>query len=352
MEDNDNNIWGTKANYYSRNKRDEEDTDNEAEEALNMQQKKLQKLREANLLDSDNEEKEADNNVNQNKTILKRRKKFNINSDDEAADQKRFRSEEEGKEENTQILKNLRKSFEEVKENLAPILEILSMGRKMENLEAYLIAKKDMHILYSIYLVYFLNFKLKGKIPDHHPVVKRILYIKSLLNNMNDLDAQLTHRIDNIVNLIEQQRESCEESVQEVELNEVKLLGKKTKPNVTNILDINLGDYINHCQSKITDLKEKKVKLVEKESKTLKAKVNDKNAKGVRLANENILKAKGIYRKRKNYQGNAKLMNREKFAKKQKIRKNYVKEYEGKPEVYGGEATGIRRDLIRSTKIS
>ena len=28
-----------------------------------------------------------------------------------------------------------------------------------------------------------------------------------------------------------------------------------------------------------------------------------------------------------------------------------VKEYEGKPDVYNGEATGIRRDLVRSTKI-
>jgi hypothetical protein len=28
-----------------------------------------------------------------------------------------------------------------------------------------------------------------------------------------------------------------------------------------------------------------------------------------------------------------------------------IKEYEGKPEVYMGEATGIRRDWVRSTKI-
>ena len=69
------------------------------------------------------------------------------------------------------------------------------------------------------------------------------------------------------------------------------------------------------------------------------------------MANDNLLKARGLYRKRKRYQGNAKLHNREKFEKKQKIRKNMVKEYEGKPEVYGGEVTGIRRDLIRSTKI-
>ena len=44
-------------------------------------------------------------------------------------------------------------------------------------------------------------------------------------------------------------------------------------------------------------------------------------------------------------------MNREKFYKKEKERRKMIKEYEGKPEVYMGEATGIRRDLIRSVKM-
>jgi U3 small nucleolar RNA-associated protein 3 len=83
----------------------------------------------------------------------------------------------------------------------------------------------------------------------------------------------------------------------------------------------------------------------------LKKEIEMKESHSIRLANANLLKARGLYRKRKNYQGNAKLHNREKFQKKQKLRKNMVKEYESKPEVYGGEVTGIRRDLIRSTKI-
>ena len=44
-------------------------------------------------------------------------------------------------------------------------------------------------------------------------------------------------------------------------------------------------------------------------------------------------------------------MNREKHYKNEKLRKKLFKEYEGKPDVYMGEATGIRRDLIRSVKI-
>lgn len=65
-----------------------------------------------------------------------------------------------------------------------------------------------------------------------------------------------------------------------------------------------------------------------------------------------VQKSKGITRKRKPNQGNAKLHLREKFEKKQKIRKNYVKEFTQKPDYYGGEETGIRRDLVRGTKLS
>ena len=76
--------------------------------------------------------------------------------------------------------------------------------------------------------------------------------------------------------------------------------------------------------------------------------IDKKEESGIKRANKEVLKARGIYRKRKKYQGNAKLANREKYYKKMKQRKNFVKNYEGKPDVYSGEETGLRRDLIRS----
>jgi len=65
-----------------------------------------------------------------------------------------------------------------------------------------------------------------------------------------------------------------------------------------------------------------------------------------------VLKSKGITRKRKPNQGNAKLHLREKYTKKINVRKNLVKEFTSKPDYYGGEETGIRRDLVRGTKLS
>ena len=102
--------------------------------------------------------------------------------------------------------------------------------------------------------------------------------------------------------------------------------------------------------NKLKEIKEKKNKLIEKNKTKNEAEFLGKIEKGERLANKNMLKSRGIYRKRKQYQGNAKLHNREKYMKKEKLRKNMVKEYTSKPDVYIGETTGIRRDLIRSTK--
>ena len=109
--------------------------------------------------------------------------------------------------------------------------------------------------------------------------------------------------------------------------------------------------FIKEQYKSFNKLNQEKQKLDLKKKEDEKKEISDKNEFAIRKANKEVLKARGLVRKRKKYQGNAKLMNREKFYKKEKLRKKLVKEYEGKPDVYMGEATGIRKDLIRSTKI-
>ena len=109
--------------------------------------------------------------------------------------------------------------------------------------------------------------------------------------------------------------------------------------------------FIKEQYKSFNKLNKEKEMLDKKKEEDEKKEIDMKNSFAIRKANKEVLKARGIYRKRKKYQGNAKLMNREKFYKKEKLRKKFVKEYEGKPDVYMGEATGIRRDLVRSVQI-
>ena len=121
--------------------------------------------------------------------------------------------------------------------------------------------------------------------------------------------------------------------------------------------DINSDDeededsFIKEQYKSFNKLNKEKELLDLKKEENEKKEIDMKNDFAIRKANKEVLKARGIYRKRKKYQGNAKLMNREKFYKKEKERRKMIKEYEGKPEVYMGEATGIRRDLVCSAKI-
>ena len=125
----------------------------------------------------------------------------------------------------------------------------------------------------------------------------------------------------------------------------------KNNENFDNDSSEDEDSFIKEQYKSFNKLNKEKELLDLKKKENEKKEIEMKNDFAVRKANKEVLKARGIYRKRKKYQGNAKLMNREKFYKKEKERRKMVKEYEGKPDVYMGEATGIRRDLVRSTKI-
>ena len=130
-----------------------------------------------------------------------------------------------------------------------------------------------------------------------------------------------------------------------------KEIDKKINENFDNDSSEDEDSFIKEQYKSFDRLNKEKEMLDIKKEENEKKEIDMKHDFAIRKANKEVLKARGIYRKRKKYQGNAKLMNREKFYKKEKERRKMVKEYEGKPDVYMGEATGIRRDLIRSTKI-
>ena len=135
------------------------------------------------------------------------------------------------------------------------------------------------------------------------------------------------------------------------EISKDKEIDKKLNENFDNNSSEDEDSFIQEQYKSFNKLNKEKELLDLKKEENEKKEIEMKNDFAIRKANKEVLKARGIYRKRKKYQGNAKLMNREKFYKKEKERRKYVKDYVGKPDVYMGEATGIRRDLIRSTKI-
>jgi hypothetical protein len=257
--DNDNDWGNKKQSYYAKNKRDKEDSDyqEEEEEAIKIQQQKLIKMKQARLLDSDSEADEEDKNEHKIKTINKKPKKFNLDSSDEESDEKKKQTEDDI-EENKQLLENIKNNIDELNGNLIPTLDIVD---DMKGLKKYLLSKKDMHLLYTSYLLYYLYYKNSSKISDHHPILKKMLYVKGLLNGMKETDEKIFRELENVLQLIEKSgtKEDDEEEESEDE-QDTKLLGKKTKKS---ILDTDLNDFLEDNNNKLSKLQN--VRKVKKE---------------------------------------------------------------------------------------
>jgi hypothetical protein len=247
------NDWGNKKqNYYSKNKRDNEDSDflEEEEEAIKIQQNRLKKLKEVKLLDSESEEDYKKNE--KGKSIIKRVKKYNLDSSDDEGEN--INSNEET-EENSQILMNIKNNLEELNNNLIPTIDFVN---DMKSLKKYLVAKKDMHILYTVYLLYYLNFKTQKKISDHHPILKKMLFVKGLLNGMKETDEKIFNSLEKVLKLIESNPIYDSQS----ESSDNKLTGKKTKNK--SLLNVDLNDFVEDNKNKFKTLQKEKLIKQEK----------------------------------------------------------------------------------------
>ena len=411
----DNEWGTKKQKYYSMNKREnnlsESDSDfiEEEKEAIRLQKLRAQKIKKAQILNEDEEISEKSNDKNKNKKIendLNKEISFKTVEIDTKKIFDNFETLKYNLEE-IQTAEDEIKILEENKKiNLSNTLEYLKQYKKINlinsaniifNIISTLNQKMTGHHP-SIKNIAIINFLLNKNSEKNEEIQKQIEQIiinsqKKDINNieLNNLEEENEEIEDDYLN--EENEEEEEDEIYEnnnnnninnkypiinsllpIKQEKIKkpsflLKKKKREKDETKNKEIDkkanenfdINSDINEEEEEDSFIKEqyksfnklnKEKELIEKEKEEKEKKeIKDKNDFAIRKANKEVLKARGIYRKRKKYQGNAKLMNREKFYKKEKERRKMVKEYQGKPDVYMGEATGIRRDLIRSTKI-
>lgn len=300
MSDSENENW-KKNEYYA--KGEDSDFIEEEKEAIQIQNKRLQRMIDYNLVKESNPiENESGNDSDSS-----------IQSFSKINDKKKSDVTKQVKE----VLKN--------KKNLANALL-----NSVSDSDDEIITKKSRELKNKN----ISNSKINSK-SDKSRLLKLKHKKEEELSRLNSLLAKKRKNVDLEV-------DDNEEDDEEDEYDE------ESDDNEDG--EENDGDDKN----KLIDAKEKKLfnqlKLNEERFKKGKVISDSKNKTMIENANKALAKGKGMFRKRKQKQGNAKLMNKQKYSKKEKVRKNYVKEYTEKPLVYTGEATGIRRDLSRSIK--
>ena len=397
------NEWGNKKQqYYSMNHRDDDDSDyiEEEKEAIRIQKMKLEKIKKSKILNEIDNDDEEENKIKiKGKKKEEEKKNIIINTD------KLFED-----------LKTTENIINEVNDNFKDKINKLSKINGIDKTIEYLKLNKNIHLsLAACYLFGIIN-SLNKKMTNHHPSIKTIALVNYILKNNDkneeEIENKLKEIIDNINNSDDDKNENKniqnneniikndeeienenEEEEEEEEENdefeeeenekeeeefddEFEIDTSSKKKNLKKDSKIkNTSPLLNKKRNRKDEenLNEKKEKIenksenniLKKEKEKEKEKINEKkrleelqkeikrkNDLMIRKANREVLLARGIVRKRKSYAGNAKLVNREKYYKKEKERKNHIKEFVGAPDVYGGEVTGMRRDLIRSTKLN
>ena len=410
-EDNEfENEWGTKKQkYYSMNKREnnssESDSDfiEEEKEAIRLQKLRAQKIKKAQLL---NEEEENENNLEKKENELDKNISFKILEIDGKKILENIDTIKNSLEEiqTTEDEINIFQDNQKLNNKLPKTLEYLKLYQKINlinsanvlfNIISTLEQKMTGHhpsIKNTAIMNFLLNKNSEKNEQIQNEIEKILLNLEKKDNNEENIEENEFEQEEENEELENEELEEFEEEeeIEQIKNKEIKsnnllmekidkikkpsFLSKKkrreekenkeidkkanenfeinSESDKSNDENSNSDDSFIKEQYKSFNKLNKEKELLDKEKENQEKKeIEKKNDFAIRKANKEVLKARGIYRKRKKYQGNAKLMNREKFYKKEKERRKLVKEYEGKPDVYMGEATGIRRDLIRSTKI-
>jgi len=105
----------------------------------------------------------------------------------------------------------------------------------------------------------------------------------------------------------------------------------------------------NHIKEKKREKKEQRKDVIKGR---IEEQVENQNTSIQKNMHRTIMKGKGLYRKRNKKNRNPRIKHKEKYEKAVKKRNRMVQEHKKGPQKkYGGELTGIRSNLIKSTKL-
>lgn len=116
------------------------------------------------------------------------------------------------------------------------------------------------------------------------------------------------------------------------------------------------ADQVDPEAERLQKVREKKREKKEKRKGVIKERIEEQIERQTNSIHNNmnrtIMKGKGLYRKRKKMYRNPRIKHKVKYEKALKKRNRMVQEYkEGPQQKYGGELTGIRSNIIKSTKL-
>ncbi|KAJ8022148.1 Something about silencing protein 10 [Holothuria leucospilota] len=304
-----------------------------------------------------------------------------------------------------ELVEDFKSKLQEVLEQLQPLINKLKEGKiPRDTLGAtYLQTKYHLYLNYCLNINFYMVMKAKHLSVKNHPVIGRILAYRKLINEMKPADEQMKEEISLL--LAEESGDSDEETQEKVKSKDRgrEKRKKREKKKLSSLLDESEDEkekeMVKKKKKKQTDeqgLTKKELAALEyyrkMEAEQLEKKkkqrdfypeemeeggeddgYEDENNLDEREGEDGefgegeddlggeedekraityqISKNKGLTSKRKKEVRNPRVKNRSKFRKAKIRRKGQVQDVRTERQRYGGELSGIRASVVKSTKL-
>ncbi|XP_078414259.1 something about silencing protein 10 isoform X2 [Cetorhinus maximus] len=367
--------WGQKkAAYYNTDYVDElprgkgqvealAEAEEEEQEALNIQKRLAENLTEddfgLDLIQAFAQEQEAEREPENDLKIKKDLKKMSHK------EQMKLLKKESP--ELLELIQDFKAKLAELRDELHPLMEMVQSGKIPAGKGAnYVQTKYHLYLNYCTNISFYLILKAK-RIPVHnHPVIERLLTYRNLINDLVGVGEKLSPEIQQLLNPVSQEHGSVVEKDQlasEVKKaqNQLSKQAKAEQRAEEKVTDQEASrdsksdadeeaafQYYKEMEERLTQ-KRKRAQLNSNEDSAVVKEVLGPDGK--RKITYQIAKNKGLTPRRKKIDRNPRVKHREKFRRAKIRRKGQVREVRREEHRYGGELSGIRAGVKKSTKL-
>ena len=186
---------------YSRKNKFEEEDDDESIESMQEGDEEIEENEDDEVESNEAEDQDEDEDSDSEAEIYKN------NEEEEKVDNNKivddFTPCKDDKEEFTSLLKNIRTNVDEVSKKMNSVLTNFSQTDKAEIKYgvSYLDSKNNFLLIYLTDLVLYSLLKANGKLINNHPIIRRMTFMKTILEKTKVIDLKLKTQIDRLLKL-------------------------------------------------------------------------------------------------------------------------------------------------------
>ncbi|XP_032239242.2 something about silencing protein 10 [Nematostella vectensis] len=282
-----------------------------------------------------------------------------------------------------ELLNEMKTKLREIVDCLNPLLDLVKQGHIPDEGAKYIELKHKLYLTYCINIAFYLRLKAQQASVKDHPVIARIVQLRTLIKELEPTDSRLEEDIETLLAMHKNGELPNASMVQTKKSNLKEKLGKKSKQTqkLSALLassdesdtevKLNMRHQAKSKKRKHTDKEDidplayyEEVKMNKKKAKEMKemtarlahepeyqADEEGDGEGGKRAITYKISKNKGLTARKKKQERNPRVKLKKKYSKAVIKRKSQVRAVVNEETRYGGETTGIRSQLSRSIKI-